>query len=244
MEDFKGCSRYLQRGPLLRSWLLARICKAREQAASLRVTTLELKQQKLAGRGATTYVSARGPAAAHVGGCVSRPGSYLEGLGNDPRASEQFALFLRTSVHPGAIFRVHLVFSTDKKKGGKFQPFKKLFGKRKKRDPLPSRGESAGKKSYAPQSVSNGTFSSDEETPEDHLRHWPPLSAFLVLLPVSGVDVSSLPELLSCGRSSCSFLPHLLVTWSFNCSVGTRALSHDSIFIPDGGAESEQTVQA
>lgn len=26
--------------------------------------------------------------------------------------------------------------------------------------------------------------------------------------------------------------------------MGTRALSHDSIFIPDGGAESEQTVQA
>eukprot|EP00069_Balaena_mysticetus_P001272 bmy_15138T0 len=31
---------------------------------------------------------------------------------------------------------------------------------------------------------------------------------------------------------------------SFNYSVGTRAFSHDSIFIPDGGAESEQTVQA
>lgn len=26
--------------------------------------------------------------------------------------------------------------------------------------------------------------------------------------------------------------------------MGARALSHDSIFIPDGGAESEQTVQA
>ena len=26
--------------------------------------------------------------------------------------------------------------------------------------------------------------------------------------------------------------------------MGTRAFSHDSIFIPDGGAESEQTVQA
>lgn len=58
-----------------------------------------------------------------------------------------------------------------------------------------------GKKSYSPQSVSNGTFSSDEETLEDNLR-------------------------------------------SFNCSVGTRVFSHDSIFIPDGGAESEQTVQA
>ncbi|EDL89896.1 rCG57025, isoform CRA_a, partial [Rattus norvegicus] len=31
---------------------------------------------------------------------------------------------------------------------------------------------------------------------------------------------------------------------SFNCSMGARAFSHDSIFIPDGGAESEQTVQA
>lgn len=26
--------------------------------------------------------------------------------------------------------------------------------------------------------------------------------------------------------------------------MGTRAFSHDSIFIPDGGAESEQTIQA
>lgn len=26
--------------------------------------------------------------------------------------------------------------------------------------------------------------------------------------------------------------------------MGARAFSHDSIFIPDGGAESEQTVQA
>ncbi|XP_033614760.1 cancer-related regulator of actin dynamics, partial [Fukomys damarensis] len=89
----------------------------------------------------------------------------------------------------------------DKKKGGKFQSFKKLFGKRKKKDPSPSREEAVGKKSYSPQRVSNGTFSSDEETLEDNLR-------------------------------------------SFNCSVGTRVFSHDSIFIPDGGAESEQTVQA
>ncbi|XP_071077382.1 capping protein-inhibiting regulator of actin dynamics isoform X1 [Desmodus rotundus] len=89
----------------------------------------------------------------------------------------------------------------DKKKGGKFQPFKKLFGKRKKKDTSFSREASAGKKSHSPQSISNGTFSSDEETLEDSLR-------------------------------------------SFNYSMGTRAFSHDSIFIPDGGAESEQTVQA
>ena len=31
---------------------------------------------------------------------------------------------------------------------------------------------------------------------------------------------------------------------SFSSSLGTRAFSHDSVFIPDGGAESEQTVQA
>ncbi|XP_078223317.1 capping protein-inhibiting regulator of actin dynamics isoform X3 [Callithrix jacchus] len=88
---------------------------------------------------------------------------------------------------------------TDKKK--KFQPFKKLFGKRKKKDTSFFRAQSVGKKSYSHQSVNNGTFSSDEETLEDDLR-------------------------------------------SFNYSMGSRAFSHDSIFIPDGGAESEQTVQA
>ncbi|XP_016063285.1 PREDICTED: uncharacterized protein KIAA1211 homolog [Miniopterus natalensis] len=87
---------------------------------------------------------------------------------------------------------------SDKKKGGKFQPFKKLFGKRKKKDTSICRETPAGKKSHTPQSISNGTFSSDEE---DNLR-------------------------------------------SFNYSMGSRAFSHDSIFIPDGGAESEQTVQA
>ncbi|XP_029801429.1 cancer-related regulator of actin dynamics isoform X1 [Suricata suricatta] len=89
----------------------------------------------------------------------------------------------------------------EKKKGGKFQPFKKLFGKRKKKDTLLSQEASAGSKSHSARSISNGTFSSDEETLEDNLR-------------------------------------------SFNYSMGTRAFSHDSIFIPDGGAESEQTVQA
>ncbi|XP_048219776.1 capping protein-inhibiting regulator of actin dynamics isoform X2 [Perognathus longimembris pacificus] len=89
----------------------------------------------------------------------------------------------------------------DKKKGGKFQPFKKLFGKRKKKDTSFSREASVRQKSDCTPSVSNGTFSSDEETLEDSLR-------------------------------------------SSNYSMGTRAFSHDSIFIPDGGAESEQTVQA
>ncbi|XP_069869009.1 capping protein-inhibiting regulator of actin dynamics [Dipodomys merriami] len=89
----------------------------------------------------------------------------------------------------------------DKKKGGKFQPFKKLFGKRKKKDTSFSREESVKQKSDGVPGVSNGAFSSDEETLEDSLR-------------------------------------------SFNYSMGTRAFSHDSIFIPDGGAESEQTVQA
>lgn len=89
----------------------------------------------------------------------------------------------------------------NKKRGGKFQPFKKLFGKKKKKGTLLSQEESAGRQSHSPQSASNGTFSSDEESLENDLR-------------------------------------------SFNCSMGARAFSHDSIFIPDGGAESEQTVQA
>lgn len=94
-----------------------------------------------------------------------------------------------------------MAIKLDKKKGGKFQPFKKLFGRRKKKDTLLSQEVSTGTKIRSSRSVSNGTFSSDEETLEDNLR-------------------------------------------SFNYSMGTRAFSHDSIFIPDGGAESEQTVQA
>ncbi|XP_036751124.2 capping protein-inhibiting regulator of actin dynamics isoform X2 [Manis pentadactyla] len=89
----------------------------------------------------------------------------------------------------------------DQKREGKFQPFKKFFGKRKKKNTTLSQEASVGKKNHSLQSVSNGTFSSDEETLEDNLR-------------------------------------------SFNYSMGTRAFSHDSIFIPDGGAESEQTIQA
>lgn len=57
----------------------------------------------------------------------------------------------------------------DKKRGGKFQPFKKLFGKKKKKGTLLFREESAGRQSHSPQSASNGTFSSDEETLENDL---------------------------------------------------------------------------
>lgn len=67
---------------------------------------------------------------------------------------------------------------TDKKKGGKFQPFKKLFGKRKKKDPSLFWAQSVGKRSYSHQSVSNGTFSSDEETLEDNLSNsWARISS-------------------------------------------------------------------
>jgi hypothetical protein len=66
--------------------------------------------------------------------------------------------------------RVFILQSTDKKKGGKFQPFKKLFGKRKKKDTTLSQAGSSGKKSHSPLSVNNGNFSSDEETLEDNLR--------------------------------------------------------------------------
>ncbi|KAJ8795412.1 hypothetical protein J1605_018427 [Eschrichtius robustus] len=58
----------------------------------------------------------------------------------------------------------------DKKKGGKFQPLKKLFGKRRKKGTSTAREASAGRKGRSPPSVSNGTFSSDEETLEDSLR--------------------------------------------------------------------------
>lgn len=62
----------------------------------------------------------------------------------------------------------HLAVKIDKKKGGKFQPFKKLFGKRKKKDTLCR--ETSAVKSHSPQCVSNGTFCSDEETLEENLR--------------------------------------------------------------------------
>ncbi|XP_050194796.1 capping protein-inhibiting regulator of actin dynamics isoform X18 [Myiozetetes cayanensis] len=86
-----------------------------------------------------------------------------------------------------------------KKKAGKFQPFKKLFSKRKKREPALDCEEPKLKPSHSFGNICNGT-SSDEE-------------------PSSGL------------RSS-------------HYSMGSRAFSHDSIFIPDGRTESEQAIQA
>ncbi|XP_021251754.1 uncharacterized protein KIAA1211 homolog isoform X2 [Numida meleagris] len=88
----------------------------------------------------------------------------------------------------------------DKKKAGKFQPFKKLFGKRKKREPVSDCEEAKLKPSHSFGNICNGTFSSDEE-PNTELR-------------------------------------------SSHYSMGSRAFSHDSIFILDGRTESEQTIQA
>ncbi|XP_023780951.1 uncharacterized protein KIAA1211 homolog isoform X1 [Cyanistes caeruleus] len=86
-----------------------------------------------------------------------------------------------------------------KKKAGKFQPFKKLFGRRKKREPASECEEPKLKPSHSFGNICNGS-SSDEE-------------------PGSGL------------RSS-------------HYSMGSRAFSHDSIFIPDGRTESEQAIQA
>lgn len=95
---------------------------------------------------------------------------------------------------------VFVLSSADKKKAGKFQPFKKLFGKRKKREPVSDCEEAKLKPSHSFGNVCNGTFSSDEE-PNTGLR-------------------------------------------SSHYSMGSRAFSHDSIFIPDGRTESEQAIQA
>ncbi|KAM3672304.1 capping protein-inhibiting regulator of actin dynamics isoform 1-T1 [Ammospiza maritima maritima] len=87
-----------------------------------------------------------------------------------------------------------------KKKAGKFQPFKKLFGKRKKREPASECEEPKLKPSHSFGSICNGAFSLDGE-PDGGLR-------------------------------------------SSHYSMGSRAFSHDSIFIPDGRTESEQAIQA
>lgn len=79
-------------------------------------------------------------------------------------------LFLVRSAALSNCSCVFILQFTDKKKGGKFQPFKKLFGKKKKKGPLLSQEESALSQSLSPQSASNGTFSSDEETLENSLR--------------------------------------------------------------------------
>lgn len=88
----------------------------------------------------------------------------------------------------------------DKKKASKFQPFKKFFGRRKKREATPDREDAKLKPSSSFGNVCNGVLSSDEET-NDGLR-------------------------------------------SSSYCMGTRAFSHDSIFIPDGRAESEESDQA
>ncbi|XP_074848908.1 capping protein-inhibiting regulator of actin dynamics [Carettochelys insculpta] len=120
-----------------------------------------------------------------------------EVLGTDVSEKSKSGVFLTTSEIVGMI---NLFKKPYKKKAGKFQPFKKLFGKRKKRETTPDSEEAKLKPSQSFGNVCNGTLSSDEDTN-------------------------------SCLRSS-------------SYTMGTRAFSHDSIFIPDGQTESEQAVQA
>nr|XP_033800529.1 cancer-related regulator of actin dynamics isoform X3 [Geotrypetes seraphini] len=87
----------------------------------------------------------------------------------------------------------------EKKKTGKFQPFRKLFGKKKKKDSLLALEGSKVKPSHSIGNLSDGVLSSDEETNDD-LR-------------------------------------------APNCTMGTRALSHDSIFMPDDQEDDEQVAQ-
>ncbi|XP_060634528.2 capping protein-inhibiting regulator of actin dynamics isoform X2 [Anolis sagrei] len=95
---------------------------------------------------------------------------------------------------------INLLKKPYKKKSSKFQPFKKLFSRRKKRETTPDREESKLKPSSSFGNVCNGALSSDEETNN--------------------------------GLRSSSY------------SMSTRAFSHDSIFIPDGRSESEESIQA
>ncbi|XP_054019113.1 capping protein-inhibiting regulator of actin dynamics [Dryobates pubescens] len=88
-----------------------------------------------------------------------------------------------------------------KKKAGKFQPFKKLFGRRKKREPVSACEESKLKPSHSFGNICTSSSSSSDEEPSGGLR-------------------------------------------SSHYSMGSRAFSHDSIFIPDGRAESDQAIQA
>ncbi|XP_078250820.1 capping protein-inhibiting regulator of actin dynamics isoform X2 [Pogona vitticeps] len=95
---------------------------------------------------------------------------------------------------------INLLKKPYKKKASKFQPFKKLFAKRKKREATSNQEDSKLKPSSSFGNVCNGALSSDEETN-------------------NGLRTS-------------------------NYSMGTRAFSHDSIFIPDGRAESEESIEA
>ncbi|XP_048704165.2 capping protein-inhibiting regulator of actin dynamics isoform X1 [Caretta caretta] len=120
-----------------------------------------------------------------------------EVLGTDASEKIKSGGFLTTSEFVGMI---NLFKKPYKKRAGKFQPFKKFFGKRKKRETTSDCVEAKLKPSHSFGNVCNGTLSSDEET-NNGLR-------------------------------------------SSDYTMGTRAFSHDSIFIPDGQAESEQAVQA
>ncbi|KAL1022604.1 hypothetical protein UPYG_G00029790 [Umbra pygmaea] len=79
--------------------------------------------------------------------------------------------------------------NSKRRRQGKFKPFKRLFGKRKKREAT-ERGFDPGelKASFSTEDVCNGVLSDDEET-DQHLRELHP--------------------------------------------IGSRALSHDSVFIPE-----------
>ncbi|XP_030047268.1 capping protein-inhibiting regulator of actin dynamics isoform X2 [Microcaecilia unicolor] len=87
----------------------------------------------------------------------------------------------------------------EKKKTGKFQPFRKLFGKKKKKDRVLALEGSKVKASHSIGNLSDGVLSSDEET-NDNLR-------------------------------------------APDCTMGTRAFSHDSIFMPDDQEDDEQVAQ-
>lgn len=69
------------------------------------------------------------------------------------RALASRVLTPRRSVSPPA----------DKKKAGKFQPFKKLFGRRKKREPVSECEEPKLKPSHSFGNICSGASSSDEE---------------------------------------------------------------------------------
>ncbi|XP_062837600.1 capping protein-inhibiting regulator of actin dynamics isoform X1 [Anolis carolinensis] len=95
---------------------------------------------------------------------------------------------------------INLLKKPYKKKSSKFQPFKKLFSRRKKRETTPDREDNKLKPSSSFGNVCNGALSSDDETNN--------------------------------GLRSSSY------------GMSTRAFSHDSIFIPDGRSESEESIQA
>eukprot|EP00062_Callorhinchus_milii_P008308 gi/632950853/ref/XP_007890964.1/ PREDICTED: LOW QUALITY PROTEIN: uncharacterized protein KIAA1211 homolog [Callorhinchus milii] len=88
----------------------------------------------------------------------------------------------------------------DKKKQGKFQPFRKLFGKKKRKESSHTPVQVNLKSSQSTGDIRNAIESGDDQS-EDELR-------------------------------------------STSTSMGTRALSHDSIFIPDGSTADGTSAQA